>query len=110
MCAHLAYTYDAYHILDKTIQLLASVSGLVDVDGKFQHEDEETYGDGHYVHVPTSHEHPVTAPSGVNVFAIRFGRYYKGQFAAVLMFNLTRDYGNMIQAGWKSVRRFVFIS
>lgn len=40
----------------------------------------------------------------ISDLAIQFGRNYKGQLAAVVLFAVANEHGNILRDGWKYVR------
>jgi brefeldin A-resistance guanine nucleotide exchange factor 1 len=40
----------------------------------------------------------------VSQLAVQFGRNYKGQLAAVVLFAVANEHGNILRDGWKYVR------
>lgn len=40
----------------------------------------------------------------VSELAVQFGRNYKGQLAAVVVFAVASEHGNVLREGWKNVK------
>ncbi|KAJ3113573.1 GDP/GTP exchange factor for ARF [Phlyctochytrium bullatum] len=82
-------------VLDSIIISLAKITGLLKDNGPLP-EDAEVKTDEGGSRVPPP-------ARKVDRWSVEFGRSYRGQVAAVLMFNLAVEYGNVLREGWKYV-------
>ncbi|KAI8142216.1 hypothetical protein BJV82DRAFT_615987 [Fennellomyces sp. T-0311] len=93
-CALLASHFKLYEVFDAIVVNLATMTGLL----------EET--NSHNV-VPD----PIVDVAGqqyvVSHLAIRFGRNYKGQLAAVVAFAVVTRHGNSMRKGWKKILEII---
>lgn len=89
-CALLSAHYQLHDVFDSIIVSLASMTGLVD------HEETD-------VMAPD----PIVDVAGqkyiVSRLAVRFGRNYKGQLAAVVAFAVASEHGSILRKGWVKV-------
>ncbi|KAJ3392024.1 GDP/GTP exchange factor for ARF [Entophlyctis sp. JEL0112] len=90
-CAAIANLYRMTDVLDNIIISLSKTTGLLKDHRKFPLESK--------VNESTGLPGKVT----VDQWSVEFGRNYKSQVAAVLMFNLASEYGNSLRNGWKNV-------
>ncbi|KAJ3135959.1 GDP/GTP exchange factor for ARF [Physocladia obscura] len=88
-CASISNLYQMTEALDNIVISLSKTTGLLKDRGKL---------------IPTERKTDVTGEKVIRVdpWAVEFGRNYKSQVAAVLMFNLASEYGNTLRAGWKN--------
>ena len=95
-CALLASHFKLYNVFDAIVVNLATMTGLL----------EETSSRSV---VPD----PIVAIAGqqyvISQLAVRFGRNYKGQLAAVVVFAVVTRHGNSMRKGWKKVIKGHFI-
>ncbi|KAI9483078.1 MAG: hypothetical protein EXX96DRAFT_478742 [Benjaminiella poitrasii] len=93
-CASLAAHFELYDIFDSIIINLATMTGLL----------ENTNGN-------TSVPDPIVDVAGqkyvVSKLATRFGRNYKGQLAAVVMFAIVTRHEDSLRKGWIKVLRII---
>ncbi|KAJ3208352.1 GDP/GTP exchange factor for ARF [Dinochytrium kinnereticum] len=94
-CATIASRFNLFDVLDSIIVSLSKITGLLKDNGPLP-EDTDTRPDEGGARVPQ----PVRK---VDRWSVEFGRSYRGQVAAVLMFNLAIEYGNVLREGWKNV-------
>ncbi|KAI8838851.1 hypothetical protein BJ741DRAFT_562615 [Chytriomyces cf. hyalinus JEL632] len=94
-CAAIANTYQMTEVLDNIVIRLSKTTGLLKDGGKLP--AERASEDNHLA----NGDKP--SPHRVDPWAVEFGRNYKSQVAAVLMFNLVAEYGNTLKDGWKNV-------
>jgi brefeldin A-resistance guanine nucleotide exchange factor 1 len=89
-CALLSAHYQLHDVFDSIIVSLASMTGLVDI------EDTQM-----------SAPDPIVDVAGqkyaVSRLAVRFGRNYKGQLAAVVAFAVASEHGSVLRKGWIKV-------
>ncbi|KAI8799312.1 hypothetical protein BJ742DRAFT_884663 [Cladochytrium replicatum] len=94
-CALIASSFGLHDVLDNIIISLSKITGLLRETDRLPperslREDEiglDTNG----------------RPIKVDPWAVEFGRSYRGQVAAVLMFNFAMEHGNTLRNGWKSI-------
>ncbi|KAI7908041.1 uncharacterized protein BX663DRAFT_492785 [Cokeromyces recurvatus] len=93
-CASLAAHFELYNIFDSIVINLATMTGLL----------ENTNGN-------TSVPDPIVDVAGqkyvVSKLATRFGRNYKGQLAAVVMFTIVTRHGDSLHRGWIKVLQII---
>jgi len=93
-CALLSAHYQLHDVFDSIIVSLATMTGLVDSD------------DTHM-----SAPDPIVDVAGqkyvVSRLAVRFGRNYKGQLAAVVAFAVASEHGSVLRKGWIKVLRMI---
>lgn len=93
-CALLSAHYQLHDVFDSIIVSLASMTGLVD--------NEET---------DITAPDPIVDVAGqkyiVSRLAVRFGRNYKGQLAAVVAFAVASEHGSILRKGWVKVLRMI---
>lgn len=90
-CAELSATYKLYDVFDYIIMSLAKMTGLLG----------SKYSNG------TANNSTVKVQDTeitVSQLAVQFGRNYKGQLAAVVLFAVANEHGNILRDGWKYVR------
>ncbi|RUS35496.1 hypothetical protein BC938DRAFT_482565 [Jimgerdemannia flammicorona] len=89
-CALLSAHYSLYDVFDSIVITLSRMTGLLDVRGS-----NETALD------------PIVDVAGqkfmVSELAVQFGRNYKGQLAAVVVFAVASEHGNVLREGWKNI-------
>ncbi|KAJ3094625.1 GDP/GTP exchange factor for ARF [Phlyctochytrium planicorne] len=91
-CATIASRFDLPEVLDSLIISLSKITGLLKDNGIFPEENDVR-----------PDENGKLPQRKVDRWSVEFGRSYKGQVAAVLMFNLAIEYGNSLREGWKNV-------
>ncbi|CAI2169955.1 2331_t:CDS:10 [Funneliformis geosporum] len=87
-CALLSATYKLYDVFDYIIMSLAKMTGLL--GPKYSNE--------------TANNPTVTIQNielTVSDLAIQFGRNYRGKIAAVVLFAVANEHGNILRDGWK---------
>lgn len=93
-CASLAAHFELYHVFDSIVVNLATMTGLL----------ESANGN-------TSVPDPIVDVAGqkyvVSKLAVRFGRNYKGQLAAVVMFAIVTRHGDSLRKGWRKVLQII---
>ncbi|KAI8832005.1 hypothetical protein BC829DRAFT_449182 [Chytridium lagenaria] len=94
-CATVASRFNLPEVLDSIIVSLSKITGLLKDNGPLP-EDTDVRPD-------ESGGRTQQTPRKVDRWSVEFGRSYRGQVAAVLMFNLAVEYGNVIREGWKNV-------
>lgn len=94
-CATLAGKFQLPEVFDYVIMSLSHATGLL---------QDDVSNLGHHVTV----NFPEVEVDGQNVtvssLAIRFGTSFRGQLAAVVLFNIANGNGNAIREGWTQVR------
>lgn len=45
----------------------------------------------------------------VSQLSVQFGRHYKGQLAAVVLFAVANEHGNILRDGWKYVSIYIVL-
>ncbi|KAJ3194456.1 GDP/GTP exchange factor for ARF [Irineochytrium annulatum] len=94
-CATIASRFNLVDVLDSIIISLSKITGLLKDNGVIlEDRDIRSADDG---------SRTAGTITKVDSWAVDFGRSYKGQVAAVLMFNLAAEYGNSLREGWKNV-------
>ncbi|PWN34678.1 Sec7-domain-containing protein [Meira miltonrushii] len=86
-CAVLASRFDMHELFDFTIQGLASATGLLDANGVGQVTNNA---------VVEFEGQKVT----ISPLSIQFGRNFKGQLAAVVLFTIANGNGHAVRKGW----------
>ncbi|GBC25460.1 uncharacterized protein OCT59_019907 [Rhizophagus irregularis] len=89
-CAELSATYKLYDVFDYIIMSLAKMTGLLG----------SKYSNG------TANNSTVKVQDTeitVSQLAVQFGRNYKGQLAAVVLFAVANEHGNILRDGWKYI-------
>ncbi|GAA5803049.1 hypothetical protein HPULCUR_008524 [Helicostylum pulchrum] len=93
-CASLAAHFELHQVFDSIVVNLATMTGLL----------ENTDGN-------TSVPDPIVDVAGqkyvVSKLAVRFGRNYKGQLAAVVMFAIVTRHGDSLRKGWLKVLQII---
>ncbi|KAL7310376.1 GDP/GTP exchange factor for ARF [Mucor circinelloides] len=93
-CASLAAHFELYDVFDSIIVNLATMTGLL----------ESANGN-------TSVPDPIVDIAGqkyvVSKLAVRFGRNYKGQLAAVVMFTIVTRHGDSLRKGWFKILQII---
>ncbi|KAI8641644.1 hypothetical protein BD408DRAFT_345726 [Parasitella parasitica] len=93
-CASLAAHFELFNVFDSIVVNLATMSGLL----------ESANGN-------TSVPDPIVDVAGqkyvVSKLAIRFGRNYKGQLAAVVLFAIVTRHGDTLRKGWLKVLQII---
>jgi len=93
-CALLSASYQLYDVFDYIVMTLAKMTGLLGL--RYSNETASN---------------PVVKVNDVDVtisdLSIEFGRNYKGQLAAVVLFAIANEYGNVLRDGWKFVCKMV---
>ncbi|CDS10527.1 hypothetical protein LRAMOSA03202 [Lichtheimia ramosa] len=93
-CAMLSAHFQLHDVFDAIVINLANMTGLI----------EETNG-------RNSVPDPIVDVAGqkyvVSDLAIRFGRNYKGQLAAVVAFAVVTRHGNSMRKGWKKILEII---
>lgn len=93
-CASLAAHFELYHVFDSIVVNLATMTGLL----------ESANGN-------PSIPDPIVDVAGqkyvVSKLAVRFGRNYKGQLAAVVMFAIVTRHGDCLRNGWRKVLQII---
>ncbi|KAJ1549771.1 GDP/GTP exchange factor for ARF, partial [Cladochytrium tenue] len=103
-CSSLASAYAMHDILDAAVSSLARVTGLLRDDGRLPPLRElpatasafEEAGSG-----GGSQDKPAKVEPA-DPWAVEFGRSFKAQIAAVLLFNIAAEFGNSLREGWAS--------
>ncbi|KAJ3412584.1 GDP/GTP exchange factor for ARF [Chytridiales sp. JEL 0842] len=93
-CAMIASGFHLTDVVDSIISSLAKMTGLLKDSGRLPPE-RDLRSEG-------SDDKSKPAPK-VDRWAVDFGRNYKSQVAAVLLFNLASEFGNSVGEGWKSI-------
>jgi Sec7-like guanine-nucleotide exchange factor len=88
----IAASFGQTEVLDNIVTSLAKVTGLLKDHGRVPPERDLR-----------SENDKSKSPPKVDRWAVDFGRNYKGQVAAVLMFNLASEFGNSISHGWEQI-------
>ncbi|KAJ1563279.1 GDP/GTP exchange factor for ARF, partial [Nowakowskiella sp. JEL0078] len=96
-CAVIATHYKLNTVIDNVVISLSKITGLLKSDGPLPLERTPVVNGGHLEEVIAKRV------IKVDRWAVEFGRSYKAQTAAVLMFNLTSEFGNNLRNGWKNV-------
>ncbi|CAO3672875.1 unnamed protein product [Rhizopus microsporus] len=91
-CATLAAHFELYDAFDSIVVNLASMTGLLDNHTSFVPDPIVDVAGQKYV---------------VSKLAIRFGRDYKGQLAAVVLFTVVTRYGNALRKSWTKVLQII---
>lgn len=86
-CAVLASRFDMHELFDFTIQGLASATGLLDANGVGQVTNNA---------VVEFEGQKVT----ISPLSVQFGRNFKGQLAAVVLFTIANGNGHAVRKGW----------
>ena len=90
-CAMLASHFQLYEVFDAIVVNLATMTGLLE-----ESDNHKSVPD------------PIVDVAGqkyvVSHLAVRFGRNYKGQLAAVVVFAVVTRHGNSMRKGWKKVK------
>ncbi|EPB82288.1 hypothetical protein HMPREF1544_10968 [Mucor circinelloides 1006PhL] len=93
-CASLAAHFELHDVFDSIIVNLATMTGLL----------ESANGN-------TSVPDPIVDIAGqkyvVSKLAVRFGRNYKGQLAAVVMFTIVTRHGDSLRKGWFKILQII---
>jgi brefeldin A-resistance guanine nucleotide exchange factor 1 len=91
-CAMLSAHFELYDVFDSIVVNLATMTGLLDMSG-------------HSNSLPD----PIVDVAGekyvISSLAVRFGRNYKAQLAAVVAFTIVTRHGNSLRNGWTKVTR-----
>ncbi|KAI8979713.1 hypothetical protein BDF20DRAFT_1000955 [Mycotypha africana] len=93
-CATLAARFELYDVFDSIVVNLAMMTGLL----------EQANGN-------TSVPDPIVDVAGqkytVSKLAVRFGRNYKGQLAAVVLFAIVTRHGDSLRKGWTKILQII---
>ncbi|KAI7850967.1 hypothetical protein BDC45DRAFT_516867 [Circinella umbellata] len=93
-CAMLASHFKLYEVFDAIVVNLATMTGLLE-----ESNNNNTIPD------------PIVDVAGqkyvVSNLAVRFGRNYKGQLAAVVVFAVVTRHGNSMRKGWKKILEII---
>ncbi|RCH92537.1 GDP/GTP exchange factor for ARF, partial [Rhizopus stolonifer] len=93
-CASLAARFELYDVFDSIVVNLATMTGLLDNSN-----------------TNTSVPDPIVDVAGqkyvVSKLAVRFGRNYKGQLGAVVMFAIVTRHGDSSRKGWLKVLQII---
>ncbi|CAG8585934.1 8500_t:CDS:10, partial [Paraglomus occultum] len=93
-CALLSANCQLYDVFDYIIMTLAKMTGLL--------------GQGYSNETANN---PVVNVNDIDVtisdLSIQFGRNYKGQLAAVVLFAIANEYGNVLKDGWKFILEII---
>ncbi|KAI8975006.1 hypothetical protein BDB01DRAFT_728565 [Pilobolus umbonatus] len=93
-CATLAAQFELYDVFDSIVTNLAAMTGLL----------ENANGNNS---VPD----PIVDVAGqkyvVSKLAVRFGRNYKGQLAAVVVFAIVTRHGNTVRKSWSKILQII---
>ncbi|KAG0170045.1 GDP/GTP exchange factor for ARF [Apophysomyces sp. BC1015] len=93
-CALLASHYELYDVFDSIVINLATMTGLLETTT-----------------TSSSLPDPIVDVAGqkyvVSQMAIRFGRDYKGQLAAVVMFAIVTRHGDSLRRGWTKILQII---
>jgi brefeldin A-resistance guanine nucleotide exchange factor 1 len=93
-CALLSSHFKLNHVFDSIIVNLAFVTGLLEHNASSNS-------------VPDPIVDVVGQKYVVSKLAVRFGRNYKGQLAAVVMFTIVNRHGNSLGGGWIKVLQII---
>ena len=96
-CALIASHYNHAESFDSIIISLSNISGLLLKNSDLNNQQlrrRETLSD---------------TVGKVDHWVVAFGNNYKGQLAAILMFSLVNEFGNVVNTGWQSVSEIFFI-
>ncbi|RUS18465.1 hypothetical protein BC937DRAFT_88745 [Endogone sp. FLAS-F59071] len=89
-CALLSAHYNLHDVFDSIVITLSRMTGLLDVRS-----------------LNESAPDPIVDVAGqkfvVSELAVQFGRNYKGQLAAVVVFAVASEHGNVLREGWKNM-------
>jgi brefeldin A-resistance guanine nucleotide exchange factor 1 len=89
-CALLSAHYQLHDVFDSIIVSLATMTGLVDMEDNLLTAPD-----------------PIVDVAGqkyvISRLAVRFGRNYKGQLAAVVAFAVASEHGSVLRKGWIKV-------
>lgn len=83
-------------VLDNIMMTLCRITGL-NRDSSSHNTDNESSSSR------SRSKDPSDTRYWVDRWAVDFGRNYKGQIAALMMFRFASDYGNWMRVGWKSI-------
>ncbi|CAO3610737.1 unnamed protein product [Cunninghamella echinulata] len=93
-CAMLSAHFQLYDVFDSIVVNLATMTGLLDTSG---------YSD--------SLPDPIVDVAGekyvISSLAVRFGRNYKAQLAAVVAFAIVTRHGNSLRKGWVKILQII---
>ncbi|ORZ20667.1 hypothetical protein BCR42DRAFT_409247 [Absidia repens] len=93
-CAMLSAFFELYEVFDSIVVNLATMTGLLD-----------TYGSS------ASLPDPIAEVAGekyvISSFAIQFGKDYKAQLAAVVVFTIVTRHGNSLRNGWTKILQVI---
>ncbi|GBB94028.1 hypothetical protein RclHR1_02280001 [Rhizophagus clarus] len=89
-CALLSATYKLYDVFDYIIMSLAKMTGLL--GSKYSNETANNL-------TVKVQDTEIT----VSQLSVQFGRNYKGQLAAVVLFAVANEHGNILRDGWKYI-------
>ncbi|CAJ0627581.1 11413_t:CDS:10 [Entrophospora sp. SA101] len=93
-CALLSAQYKLYEVFDYIIMSLAKMTGLL--GSRYSNETASN---------------PIIKVQGIEItvsdLAIQFGRNYKGQLAAVVLFAVANEHGNVLRDGWKYILEII---
>ncbi|KAI8581103.1 hypothetical protein K450DRAFT_234658 [Umbelopsis ramanniana AG] len=93
-CALLSAHYQLHDVFDSIIVSLASMTGLVDMEDTLLTAPD-----------------PIVDVAGqkyvISRLAVRFGRNYKGQLAAVVAFAVASEHGSVLRKGWIKILRMI---
>jgi golgi-specific brefeldin A-resistance guanine nucleotide exchange factor 1 len=103
-CAYLASSFNMQDVLDNIVISLSKMTGLLRDNGRLPPHPPvilSLSGD-------SSKKHNSSRKT-VDIWTVDFGRSFKSQVAAVIMFNLATEYGNLLQSSWKNVLQVVLL-
>ncbi|SAL99274.1 hypothetical protein [Absidia glauca] len=93
-CAMLSAHFELYDVFDSIVVNLATMTGLLDMSG-------------HSNSLPD----PIVDVAGekyvISSLAVRFGRNYKAQLAAVVAFTIVTRHGNSLRNGWTKILQVI---
>ncbi|CAO3585256.1 unnamed protein product [Absidia cylindrospora] len=93
-CAMLSAHFELYDVFDSIVVNLATMTGLLDMSG-------------HSNSLPD----PIVDVAGekyvISSLAVRFGRNYKAQLAAVVVFTIVTRHGNSLRNGWTKILQVI---
>ncbi|KAI8082800.1 uncharacterized protein BX664DRAFT_366573 [Halteromyces radiatus] len=93
-CAMLSAHFGLYDVFDSIVVNLATMTGLLDTSG-------------HSSSLPD----PIVDVAGekyvISSLAVRFGRNYKAQLAAVVAFTIVTRHGNSLRKGWTKILQVI---
>ncbi|KAJ1558773.1 GDP/GTP exchange factor for ARF [Nowakowskiella sp. JEL0078] len=96
-CAVIATHYNLNTVFDNVVISLSKITGLLRSDGPIPPERMPVMNGGR---LEEAFDKRVIK---VDRWAVEFGRNYKAQTAAVLMFSLASEFGNYLRSGWKNI-------